>query len=74
MDAEASGGWSDFWVIASHGQYFPISGGDMKEYLLLDSSPTTAGILCDDGSVFFGKQVLIDPSGTVGIRSVSSDP
>jgi CubicO group peptidase (beta-lactamase class C family) len=73
-DAEASGGWSDFWVIASHGQYFTISGGDMKEYLLLDSSPTTAGILCDDGSVFFGKQVLIDPSGTVSIRSVSSDP
>jgi len=61
-------------VIASHGQYFTISGGDMKEYLLLDSSPTTAGILCDDGSVFFGKQVLIDPSGTVSIGFAKPDP
>lgn len=66
-DKKASGSWPDFWMIASHGQYFTISGGDRKEYLLLDSSPTAAGILCDDGSVFFNKHVLIDPSGTVSI-------
>ncbi len=73
-DPESSGGWSDFWVIASHGQYFTISGGDMKEYLLLDSSPTAAGILCDDGSAFFNRQVLIDPSGAVSIGFAKPGP
>jgi len=73
-DPETSGGWSDFWVIASHGQYFTISGGDMKEYLLLASSPTAAGIFCDDGSVFFNRQVLIDPSGAVSIGFAKPGP
>jgi len=69
----SSSGWSGAWVIASYDQYFTISSDDGKEYLLLATSPKTAQILCNDGSVFFNKQVLIGPQGEVSITSAEPE-
>lgn|GEM_PF-2161379 len=53
--------------IRKRAEFYTITAGDGREYLIVPQSGRSASVFCDDGSVFKNKELRIAPDGVAEI-------